>query len=260
MTVEAANTRNAGAPVIELAGVRRSLGEGENAVEVLKGLDLTIRQGEFCSIVGPSGSGKSTLMYLLGALDRPSAGAVRIDGQDTATLADRELAALRNRKLGFIFQFHYLLPEFSALENVMMPMFKLGTPTAEARERAAGLLKQLGLEGKGHRVPGRLSGGEQQRVAIARALANRPLVILGDEPTGNLDTRNADNVFSEFKRLVKEEHQTIVVVTHDLAMAARTDRIVRLVDGRVVMDGPTEEVMARLRDDSVAVAETHARQ
>lgn len=251
MGLEAPQQRSAGTPVIELEGVKRNLGEGENAVEVLKGLNLTIRQGEFCSIVGPSGSGKSTLMYLLGALDRPSAGSVRIGGQDTYSLGDRELATLRNRKLGFIFQFHYLLPEFSALENVMMPMFKLGMARGDARDRAAALLNRLGLEGKGHRIPARLSGGEQQRVAIARALANQPLVVLGDEPTGNLDTRNADNVFSEFKRLVKEEHQTIVVVTHDLAMAARTDRIVRLVDGLIVMDGPTDEVMARMRDESL---------
>lgn len=234
MTVEAANTRNAGAPVIELAGVRRSLGEGENAVEVLKGLDLTIRQGEFCSIVGPSGSGKSTLMYLLGALDRPSAGAVRIDGQDTATLADRELAALRNRKLGFIFQFHYLLPEFSALENVMMPMFKLGTPTAEARERAAGLLKQLGLEGKGHRVPGRLSGGEQQRVAIARALANDPPILLADEPTGNLDSSTGHSIIELLMGVNRRRECTLVLVTHDPELASLADETIVLRDGRVV--------------------------
>ena len=248
------NNRERGKVVLELAGLRRSLGEGDARVEVLKGLDLTIRQGEFCSIVGPSGSGKSTLMYLLGALDRPTAGSVRIDGHDTAGMGDSALADLRNRKLGFIFQFHYLLPEFSALENVTMPMLKLGTPVPQARERAHKLLSSLGLGEKTHRVPGKLSGGEQQRVAIARALANDPLIVLGDEPSGNLDTANADKVFAEFERLVKDEHQTIVVVTHDLDMAARTERIIRLVDGRIVDDGPTQKVLEQMREQDAAMS------
>lgn len=233
-------------PVIELRNVHRTLGEGETAVHVLKGVNIKIQRGEFCAIVGPSGSGKSTLMYLLGALDRPDDGQVLIDGEDTRVLGDLQLASLRNRKVGFIFQFHYLMPEFSALENVMMPMFKRGTPRGEAVERAQSLLSRLGIGDKAHRSPSRLSGGEQQRVAIARALANEPLVILGDEPTGNLDTANADNVFSVFEKLIREEGQTFVVVTHDLDLAARTNRIIRLVDGEVVDDGPTSVVMDRI--------------
>lgn len=249
------NHRERGKPVIELRDLQRTLGEGETAVEVLRGLSLTIRQGEFCSIVGPSGSGKSTLMYLLGALDRADSGEVLIDGQNTRHLNDRQLAELRNRKLGFIFQFHYLMPEFTALENVMMPMFKAGVSKAQAMERAKDLLSGLGIGDKTHRPPGKLSGGEQQRVAIARALANEPLVVLGDEPTGNLDTSNADNVFGVFENLIHEHGQTIVVVTHDLDLAARTNRIIRLVDGQVVDDGPTADVMERMqREPAVAAA------
>jgi lipoprotein-releasing system ATP-binding protein len=221
---------------LETRGLRRTLGEGDAALEILHGLDLTIRRGEFCSIMGPSGSGKSTLMYLLGALDRPTEGSVLVGGVDTKELSESRLADVRNREIGFVFQFHYLMPEFTALENVTMPMLKLGTPRRAANDRGRELLALLGLEGKEHRVPSRLSGGEQQRVAIARSLANSPLVVLGDEPTGNLDTRNGELVFHLFEQLAREHGQTIVVVTHDSRLAARTDRIVELTDGRIVDD------------------------
>ncbi len=231
------------APAIELHDVCRTLGEGETAVKVLYDVSLTIQRGEFCSIIGPSGSGKSTLMYLLGALDRPDSGSVLIDGQDTKDLSDTDLGLLRNRKLGFIFQFHYLLAEFTAQENVMMPMLKADVSVHDARERAKELLGLMGIGEKFHRVPSRLSGGEQQRVAIARSLANHPIVVLGDEPTGNLDTTNAENVFGVFEKLVHDRQQTIVVVTHDPRMAAKTQRVIELVDGRIVADGPPSEVL-----------------
>lgn len=233
------------APAMETTALRRTLGGGENSLEILHGLDLKIERGEFCAIMGPSGSGKSTLMYLLGALDRPTEGAVRIDGVETTKLSETALADVRNRKIGFVFQFHYLMPEFSALENVTMPMAKRDVPSREAEARGVELLALLGLAGKERRLPGRLSGGEQQRVAIARSLANQPLVVLGDEPTGNLDTTNGNLVFALFERLVAEHGQTIVVVTHDPRLAARTQRIIRLQDGRIVDDGAPREVLAR---------------
>ncbi len=232
-------------PALRVRGLCRTLGEGDAALEILHGIDLEIGRGEFCAIMGPSGSGKSTLMYLLGALDRPTAGEVRVDGVETGDFSPAELAQVRNAKIGFVFQFHYLMPEFTALENVMMPMLKSAMARRAARERARELLALLGLAGKENRIPARLSGGEQQRVAIARSLANRPLVLLGDEPTGNLDTKNGELVFQVFERLAREENQTIVVVTHDPRLAARTQRVVRLTDGAVVDDGPPRDVLAR---------------
>ncbi len=214
---------------------------------ILKGVDLSIERREYVSIVGASGSGKSTLLYLLGGLDRPNRtdsdgtpfhphSAVFLDGHDTAELSDQQLAEVRNEKIGFVFQFHYLLKEFTAQENVALPMFKLGRwSRRDAMERAAMLLKQFNLGEKVRRRANRLSGGEQQRVAIARALANEPTVLLADEPTGNLDRKNGEIVAEIFQSLASTG-QAIVMVTHDLALARRARRLVTMEDGNVVSD------------------------
>jgi lipoprotein-releasing system ATP-binding protein len=227
--------------------VHRLLGTGDATTHILKGVDLSIERNDYVSIVGASGSGKSTLLYLLGGLDRPSQedehdqpfeplSRVFIDGEDTTRLNDTELARLRNEKIGFVFQFHYLLKEFSAQENVALPMFKLGRVSrGDAMDRAADLLKQLGLGDKLRRRANRLSGGEQQRVAIARALANEPAVVLADEPTGNLDKRNSELVADILQQLASGG-QTIVIVTHDLSLASRARRQIRMEDGNIVGD------------------------
>jgi lipoprotein-releasing system ATP-binding protein len=241
-------------PLLRAQNVRRVLGTQDNLNVVLKGVDLTIGHDEYVSIVGASGSGKSTLLYLLGGLDRPTQGMrgpdgkdvsfdppsrVFIAGFDTSELNDQALAALRNEKVGFVFQFHYLLKEFTAQENVALPMFKLGRlKRSEALDRAAALLKRFGLDAKVKRRANRLSGGEQQRVAIARALANEPAVLLADEPTGNLDRANGERVAEVFDEL-SSQGQTIVMVTHDLAFAARARRLVKMEDGMVTEDSQT---------------------
>jgi lipoprotein-releasing system ATP-binding protein len=234
------------APLLRAQNVHRVLGSGDNVNHILKGVDLHIERQEYVSIVGASGSGKSTLLYLLGGLDRPTQmvdgkpcdppSRVFIDGHDTFGLGDAELASLRNEKVGFVFQFHYLLKEFTAQENVCLPMFKLGRwPRHVAMERAAQLLKQLGLSDKIRRKANRLSGGEQQRVAIARALANEPAVLLADEPTGNLDRKNGELV-AELLAEISEKGQTIVMVTHDLSLAQKARRMITMEDGNIVRD------------------------
>ncbi len=225
------------APLLEARDLTRTLPEGATLV---RDISLSIGRGEFVAVTGPSGSGKSSLLYLLGLLDRPTRGEVLLEGQDTARLSAREMAALRLARLGFVFQFHFLLPEFSALDNVLIPIRRLGRlGDAKARERAMALLDALGLAEAARKMPEQLSGGMRQRVAIARALANDPALILADEPTGNLDTKNAASVFDTFARLAAEEGRTVIVVTHDPDLAARTTRRVHLVDGRIVSDGPT---------------------
>lgn len=233
--------------LLRAQNLHKLLGSGDAVNHILKGIDLEIHSQEYVSIVGTSGSGKSTLLYLLGGLDRPSQadpGGTRfmppsrvfINGEDTMELNDTDLARFRNEKVGFVFQFHYLLKEFTAQENVALPMFKLGRLSKSAAlDRAAVLLKQLGLADKTKRKANRLSGGEQQRVAIARALGNEPAVVLADEPTGNLDRANSEKVADIFQ-MVADGGQTIVMVTHDQSFAARARRMISMDDGLIVSD------------------------
>ncbi|MDF2970419.1 MAG: transporter ATP-binding protein [Microvirga sp.] len=206
-------------------------------VTLVRDVSLTVGEQEFIAITGPSGSGKSSLLYLLGLLDRPTSGTLRVAGQDTSSLNDDALARLRLDMLGFVFQFHFLLPEFSVLENVKLPMRKAGRlSSTEMRDRAASLLEELGLAGHLDKRPDQLSGGQRQRVAVARALANDPRVVLADEPTGSLDSKSSEQVFQILQDLVKKRGKTVIAVTHDMDIAARVDRRIHLVDGAVVSD------------------------
>lgn len=216
--------------MIELRNIHKSFG----TLEVLKGIDLTVGEAELVSIVGSSGAGKTTLLQIMGTLDAPSQGDVFIDGEHVNNLSERRLAHLRNTKIGFVFQFHQLLPEFSALENVMIPSLVSGTDRKEAEKRAGELLDMMGLSERMTHRPNELSGGEKQRVAVARALVNRPTVVLADEPSGSLDTHNKEELHRLFARLRDELHQTFVIVTHDETLSRQADRIIRLFDGRIV--------------------------
>lgn len=216
--------------MIELRNIHKSFG----TLEVLKGIDLTVGEAELVSIVGSSGAGKTTLLQIMGTLDAPSQGDVFIDGEHVNNLSERRLAYLRNTKIGFVFQFHQLLPEFSALENVMIPSLVSGTDRKEAEKRAGELLDMMGLSERMTHRPNELSGGEKQRVAVARALVNRPTVVLADEPSGSLDTHNKEELHRLFARLRDELHQTFVIVTHDETLSRQADRIIRLSDGRIV--------------------------
>ena len=219
---------------LELRQVTKTFEQGGQAIHVLRGASLAIARGETIALLGPSGAGKSTLLQIAGLLDKPDGGEAVIDGISSHGMSERERTRLRRDSLGFVYQFHHLLPEFTALENVVLPQLIAGTPRAAARERALGLLRSLGVEHRAAHRPARLSGGEQQRVAIARALANGPAVLLADEPTGNLDGNTAAQVFGELKSLVAGAGLAALIATHNESLAAQMNRVVRLADGILV--------------------------
>jgi lipoprotein-releasing system ATP-binding protein len=220
---------------IQVRELTKSFPRDGEQVEVLKGLTLDIGPGELVAVVGPSGAGKSTLLHLLGALERPSSGEIRYGETVLSSLSDSALAQFRNQRVGFVFQFHHLLPEFTALENVMLPLLIRRLPVAEARARARTLLGQVGLTERVTHRPGELSGGEQQRVALARALVGEPAVLLADEPTGNLDSKTGHEVFELLRQINRERRLTCVMVTHNEALAGQADRVLHMLDGRLVL-------------------------
>ena len=225
------------AELLRAQALRKTFVVGGERLEVVKGVDLDVARGEFVAVMGPSGAGKSTLLHLLGALERPSAGEIAYGDVVFGRLADENLARFRNRTVGFVFQFHHLLPEFTALENVMLPLLIGRCGAAEARLRAEPLLHAVGLGDRLGHTPSELSGGEQQRVAIARGLAAGPAVLLADEPTGNLDSKTGEGVFDLLRQLNRERELTVIMVTHNEALARRTDRVVHMQDGRLVPPG-----------------------
>jgi lipoprotein-releasing system ATP-binding protein len=219
-------------PVIESHGLVKIL-PYDIPVTLVQGIDISITKGELVSVTGPSGSGKSSLLYLLGLLDVPTEGYIELEGQKLDGMSSEKLCDLRLNKLGFVFQFHFLLPEFSIVENLMIPMRKSGIFSGKRLERAMVLLESLGMSDHAHKKPGQLSGGQRQRAAIARALANNPALILADEPTGNLDTKNSQAVFDIFKGLTRNSGTSIIMVTHDMDLANQADRRIHLVDGKI---------------------------
>ncbi len=214
-------------------GINKTYIDGDNEVEVLTQLDMSLSSHELLAVTGRSGSGKSTLLHILGTLDNPTKGTVLFNGQDIHGFTGAKQAKFRNSHLGFIYQFHHLLAEFSALENVMMPLLIAGIGSAKAKQRALALIGQVGLKDRAHHKPSQLSGGERQRIAIARALVNRPSLVLADEPTGNLDSENSQAIFDLLKELRDEQGTSFVVVTHDLQLASRLDRVVNLTAGKI---------------------------
>jgi putative ABC transport system ATP-binding protein len=232
--------------IIETRDLTKVYGSNGNAVHALRGIDLTIEQGEFVALIGPSGSGKSTLMAILGCLDLPSGGRYTLDGQRVEGLAGADLAAIRNEKIGFVFQQYNLLPKASIVRNIELPMLYAGVPRKERRARALELLERVGIPDKANALPNELSGGQRQRVSIARALANRPALLLADEPTGALDTKTGEEVLGLFREL-HEQGNTVVLVTHDPGIAARAERRVTLCDGLILQEGQGQEQQEKER-------------
>ena len=218
---------------LELVDLKRSFTQGDVTIEVLRGVNASLRRGEIVALLGPSGSGKSTMLQAVGLLEGGFGGTIRIDGEDVTRFEQGERTKTRREKIGFVYQFHHLLPDFNAIENVVLPQLIRGTAQPEAEERAADLLARLGLGERLHHKPSKLSGGEQQRVAVARALANRPLLVLADEPTGNLDEATADRVFDQFVGLVRDHGSAALVATHNERLAAKMDRVLRLHEGHI---------------------------
>ncbi|MEZ6000511.1 ABC transporter ATP-binding protein [Hyphomonas sp.] len=222
------------APVLELSGINRAYKTAAGELNVLSGAELKLQAGELVGLIGPSGSGKSTLLHTAGLLERPEAGTVLLDGVDCLRLDDKARTALRRSKIGFVYQFHHLLPEFNAADNVAMPLMIAGVARKEARAKAAELLAEMGLDHRAHHQPAQMSGGEQQRVAIARALANTPRLVIADEPTGNLDPATTERVFATFIKMAREEGAAVLVATHNHALTAHMDRVLTLEDGKLV--------------------------
>jgi lipoprotein-releasing system ATP-binding protein len=228
--------------MIKISGITKSFG----SLQVLRGIDLTIDRGEVVSIVGPSGAGKTTLLQIIGTLDRPDSGSVLIDSVDVTSLSQKKLADFRNRHIGFVFQFHQLLPEFTAIENIMIPAYIAGTSTKAARQRAEELLSFMNLSDRAHHKPNELSGGEKQRVAVARALINSPAVILADEPSGSLDTKNKEELYQLFFDLRKQYGQTFVIVTHDEQLSTLSDRTIHMRDGLLETLAHTDDIIGHI--------------
>ncbi|HMR06738.1 MAG TPA: ABC transporter ATP-binding protein [Polyangiaceae bacterium] len=244
-----------GEPLVVIHDLHKSFEHMGRTLHVLKGIELTINSGQILSIVGPSGAGKSTLLHCIGTLDLPTTGSIQFGGEELTTMSTSRLAAVRNRDIGFVFQFHHLLPEFTALENVMLPGLISGRPRKEMAERAATLLDGVGLKDRATHRPGELSGGEQQRVAVARALALGPRLVLADEPTGNLDSATSEAIHELFFKINEDFGTTIVVVTHNASFAESMPRVVRMKDGRVDIDDKghqSDERVARASDASIA--------